>query len=188
MNRDYSLPVIIIVLVLGLLIIFGSFVFQLWELHRVLSENVQAVKAEAVQSEPVTPPPPMKAQPVRSLTSRDKTETLSWREYTVTGYTLREEECGKPPGHPLYGVTTSGARTVVGVTAAAGPEIPFGTRILIPELEWLNGTGVFVIQDRGGAVRQGCIDIFMGDPEIDSDCVQRALDFGRCKLQGAVIE
>lgn len=192
MNRAPSLMTIIIVLILGVLMIFGAFVMQLWELHKKLSDMVMARKETIEQAEPVPPPPTppifLKAQTARNLTSRDKSETLSWREYTVTGYTLREEECGKPPGHPEYGITTSGARTVVGITAAAGPELPFGTKILIPELAWMNGTGIFVVQDRGGAVGKDCIDIFFGDPEIDPDCVRRALDFGKLKMQGAVLE
>jgi hypothetical protein len=39
-----------------------------------------------------------------------------------------------------------------GVTIAAHPDFPFGTKIIIPELENKVGNGSFVVQDRGSAV------------------------------------
>lgn len=131
---------------------------------------------------------------ITKVTTKDITKVITtataneWRSFTVTAFTLRKEECGKPPGHPLYGITASGARAKVGVTVATGPELPLGTRVIIPELAWLNGTGEFIVQDRGGLVKTGCIDVFFGDPMLDPDCVKRALEFGRRQLKGAVVE
>ena len=43
-------------------------------------------------------------------------------------------------------------RSVRGVTVAAHPKYPFGTRIYIPELAGVIGDGNFIVQDRGTAV------------------------------------
>lgn len=104
--------------------------------------------------------------------------------YTVTAYTLRAEECGKQPTHPNYGITASGEKAQVGVTVAAGPDIPLGTRIYLPELEWLNGTGEFIVQDRGGGITEGRLDVYMGDPQRDKKAVSRARAFGRQEMEG----
>ena len=50
--------------------------------------------------------------------------------------------------------TASGAPTVEGVTIAADPSIPFGTKLKI------NGH-VYTVQDRGGAIRGNHIDIYV---------------------------
>lgn len=39
-----------------------------------------------------------------------------------------------------------------GVTIAAHPKLPFGTKVLIPELKGVVGDGTFIVQDRGTAV------------------------------------
>ncbi len=39
-----------------------------------------------------------------------------------------------------------------GVTIAAHPKLPFGTKVLIPELKGVVGDGTFIVQDRGSAV------------------------------------
>ena len=39
-----------------------------------------------------------------------------------------------------------------GTTVAAHPRLPFGTKVVIPQLNGVVGTGQFVVQDRGTAV------------------------------------
>lgn len=141
---------------------------------------------ETVVESAAEPEPEQK--PESELEESVEVEEHDWVTFEVTGYTLREQECGKPPDHPLYGVTTSGKMAELGVTVAAGKGVPFGTKIYIQELKWFNGTGIFEVHDRGGAVTENCIDVFFGDPELDPDCVRRALDFGRRKLKGVVLE
>lgn len=70
-------------------------------------------------------------------------------------------------------VTASGARVVPGKTAAAGPDIPFGTRVIIP------GRGTYTVRDRGGAIGNGNIDIAVHTRE-------EALAFGRQALRVAL--
>ena len=50
-------------------------------------------------------------------------------------------------------ITASGAEVVPGVTAAAGPDVPFGAIVRV------EGAGWRVVQDRGSGVGSGCIDL-----------------------------
>ena len=49
-------------------------------------------------------------------------------------------------------ITTSGAQGVPGITAAAGPDIPFGTRVYVEG-------AMRVVQDRGGRIGNGNLDL-----------------------------
>lgn len=66
-------------------------------------------------------------------------------------------------------VTASGREIRPGITVAAGPSIPFGTWIWIEEFGWR------CVEDRGGAIKDGRIDIAMISRED-------ALKFGRKKV------
>lgn len=66
-------------------------------------------------------------------------------------------------------ITASGAEVIPGVTAAAAPGIPFGTRI------YICGHGPRIIQDRGGRIGNGCIDLAMKTRE-------EALAWGRRRV------
>lgn len=81
----------------------------------------------------------------------------------VTAYT--EYECNKDPDHPEFRITTSGNEVEEWFTAAAGPELPFGTRIYIPYFRDYENHGIFVVEDRGGAIKENCIDIYIPDQE-----------------------
>lgn len=91
-------------------------------------------------------------------------------EYEVTAYTAGFESTGKRPGDRGYGITASGEQVVDMWTIACPPEIPFGTRIYIAEVQW-----VYSCQDRGSAITSGHLDIYMSD-------LDHALQFGRRKL------
>lgn len=54
-------------------------------------------------------------------------------------------------GNPYQ--TASGARTAIGTTVAAGPDIPFGTKVYIKGIGWR------IVQDRGGAVGNNALDV-----------------------------
>jgi len=83
----------------------------------------------------------------------------------VTAYDLSYESCGKYPDHPEYGITASGERVREWYTIAAGPELPFGTEVYIPYFRDKPNGGVFVIKDRGGAVKNSCLDVYIADHE-----------------------
>lgn len=67
-------------------------------------------------------------------------------------------------------VTASGEQVIPGVTVAAGPELPFGTIIYVENL------GQRIVQDRGGAIGRGHLDIAVETRE-------EALAFGRRELR-----
>ena len=79
--------------------------------------------------------------------------------------------CGK-----TNGITSSGAKASAWYTVAAGKGIPIGTIIYIPALSNTPNGGWFVVQDRGGAISNTRIDIFMNSHG-------EALQFGRRNLE-----
>lgn len=85
------------------------------------------------------------------------------RKMRVTAYDLSVESCGKLPSHPLYGITASGEPVKEWYTVAAGPELPFGTKIYIPHFRDKPNGGIFVVKDRGSAIKQNCVDVYMAD-------------------------
>lgn len=87
----------------------------------------------------------------------------------VTAYDLSYLSCRKYPDHPEYGNTASGQSVKEWHTIAAGPEIPFGTQVFIPFFQDKPNSGVFVVQDRGSAITENCLDVYM---PIYSDCME----------------
>lgn len=76
---------------------------------------------------------------------------------------------GAVPGLDFAGdpsVTASGEELVPGETAAAGPNVPFGTRIYVEGLGW------YTVQDRGSGVGPNDIDL-----SVDSRA--EAIEFGQ---------
>lgn len=116
------------------------------------------------------------------VATADMTETKNvqeeingdWVLMEVTAYTAGPESTGKTPEHPLYGITASQAKAKQWHTIAAGPSIPFGTKVYIPEFMDKNG-GWFVVEDRGAAIGDNDLDIYMED-------LEDALEFGRKEM------
>ena len=79
--------------------------------------------------------------------------------------------CGKSNG-----ITSSGAQATEWYTVAAGSGYPIGTVIYIPALADKPNGGWFVVQDRGGAISNNRIDVYMGSH-------QAAINFGRKNLE-----
>ncbi len=79
--------------------------------------------------------------------------------------------CGKSNG-----ITSSGAHATEWYTVAAGSGYPIGTVIYIPALADKPNGGWFVVQDRGGAISNNKIDIYMGSH-------QAAINYGRRNLE-----
>lgn len=94
-----------------------------------------------------------------------------WVLMNISAYTAGYESCGKLPDDPSYGITASGNRAREWHTVAAGRSIPFGKKIYIPEFENING-GWFTVEDRGGAIGDGNIDVYM-------EKLEDAIGFGR---------
>jgi len=81
----------------------------------------------------------------------------------VTAYTAGYESTGKHPWEPGYGITYSGARVEQWRTVAAGPEIPLGTKLFIPALAHRPNGGIFTVEDRGGAISNAHLDMYLED-------------------------
>lgn len=106
----------------------------------------------------------------------DAIEKIEYEIYEVTAYTAGFESTGKNPGDPEYGVTASGAHVKENHTIACGPEHEFGTEIYIPYFDT-----TFTCEDRGGAIKEGYIDVYI--PSLVD-----ALEFGRRDLEVIVRE
>lgn len=105
-------------------------------------------------------------------------ERMVKRTMHVTAYWAGS--CDKPPGHPLYGITASGEKVREWHTVAGGPELPLGTRIYIPFFAEMPNGGWFQVADRGGAIGNGDIDVYMRT-------VVEALRFGTKDLEVWII-
>lgn len=85
---------------------------------------------------------------------------------TLTAYTAGVESTGKKPGHPAYGITSSGAKVKEGRTIAVDPKvIPIGSMV------YIEGIGLRKAEDTGSAIKGARIDVFMED-------LNEALEFG----------
>lgn len=84
--------------------------------------------------------------------------------------------CGK-----TNGITSSGAVAKEWYTIAAGPGLPIGTVVYIPALAGKPNGGWFVVEDRGGAISNNKIDVFMGSHAA-------AIQFGRKSLECYIYE
>ena len=96
-------------------------------------------------------------------------KTLNTSAYTAS-------TCGKSPTSKGYGVTASGAKASSWYTVAAGKAYPIGTVIYIPSMKNKPNGGWFVVQDRGGAIKNNKLDIYMN---TYNECIQ----FGRKNLE-----
>lgn len=96
-------------------------------------------------------------------------KTLNASAYTAS-------TCGKSPTSKGYGRTASGAKATAWYTVAAGKGYPMGTVIYIPSMKNKPNGGWFVVQDRGGAISNNKLDIYMN---TYNECIQ----FGRKNIE-----
>ena len=96
-------------------------------------------------------------------------KTLNTSAYTAS-------TCGKSPDSPSYGITSSGAKATAWYSVAAGGAYPIGTIIYIPYFSNQPNGGWFVVEDRGSAITNGKIDIFM-------NTYNECMTFGRRNLE-----
>lgn len=99
-------------------------------------------------------------------------ETVSGATPTVT--TLNVSAYTSAP--PWYSTTATGARASSWYTVAAGPGVPFGTVMYIPYFSGAPNGGWFVVEDRGGAITNAKLDVYM---DTEAECVA----FGRRNLE-----
>ncbi len=87
----------------------------------------------------------------------------------LSAYTASADECGKSDG-----ITASGVKVKEKRTLACPPQYVFGTKIKI------KGMGVYVCEDRGGAIKGNRFDIYMKTKK-------QAFSFGRRYLEVQII-
>lgn len=148
-----------------------------------LQEDVEidrSVISEEIIKEPVDKIVQISTKVITRSGSRVSGETLAasviGRQATVvsmnaSAYCACVNCCGK-----TNGITASGASATPWYTLAAGRGVPIGTIVYIPSLSHTANGGWFVVQDRGGAISNNRIDIFMGSHG-------EAIQFGRKNLE-----
>lgn len=117
------------------------------------------------------------AQPVsssNSLAKRVEGKKPTVKTMNTSAYTA--STCGKSPNSSGYGKTSSGAKASAWYTVAAGGAYPIGTVIYIPYFSNKPNGGWFVVQDRGGAISNNRIDVYMN---TYNECIS----FGRKNLE-----
>lgn len=193
-NRDivYSYIIVLLLIISGTLFIYGN-ILENKQTKQTLP--VKSVVSDIYKSE-ITPTvmPTIKSSPTSTITSTinptkksersilptvdvsrgdsDRNKLVDFRYIdtfvgSITKYTLHPSECGKLPSHPEYGITASGKYVTEHQTVAMGKQIPFGSKIRI---EGFNE--IFTVEDRGGAITNLCVDVYVKDR-------QEAFDWGR---------
>ncbi len=92
-------------------------------------------------------------------------------EVVATAYCSCAICCGPYDGNS----TADGSVPAAGHTVAAPPTYAFGTKMYIPEFDYGGGSGIYEVEDRGGAITDNRIDIYFSTHE-------EALSFGRRRL------
>lgn len=122
--------------------------------------------------EPVKNPEEIKREAILARFKSKLENTVFPKEKFVinaSAYTAAADECGKSDG-----ITASGVKVKEKRTLACPPSFPFGTRINI------EGHGIFVCEDRGGAIKGNHFDIYM-------QTKREAFAFGRRNLLAEVV-
>lgn len=98
------------------------------------------------------------------------------KSFNTSAYCACTKCCGK-----TNGITSSGSKATAWYTVAAGNGYKIGTIIYIPALKDKPNGGWFIVQDRGGAISNSKLDIYM-------DSHTSALQYGRKTLEAYVYE
>ncbi|MBQ9297542.1 MAG: G5 domain-containing protein [Clostridia bacterium] len=139
---------------------------------------VQINNKQTSRSEVVRTPQPTSST---AATLKAKVEGITPKVVTLNTSAYTEAECGKKPTDPGYGKTASGAYVQEWYTVAAGKCYPMGTIIYVPYFANCPNEGWFVVQDRGGAIKNNKLDVYMTTVEA---CKQ----FGRRNLECYIYE
>ena len=146
------------------------------------------VISEQILKEPVNKIIQISTKIISRSSSRSQTYSPSALEASVAGMTPKVATlntsaycaCAKCTGK-TNGITSSGAKAKEWYTVAAGSGYPIGTVIYIPALANKANAGWFVVADRGGAISNNRIDIYMGSHAS-------AISFGRKNLECYIYE
>ena len=117
----------------------------------------------------------------QNTTLAQKVENIEPKVITMNASAYTASTCGKAATDKGYGYTSSGAKAQAWYTVAAGKGYPIGTVMYIPYFKNQPNGGWFVVQDRGGAISNNRVDIYM---DTYNECKQ----FGRKNLECYVYE
>lgn len=143
----------------------------------VISEPVDKViqvkKSISNRSSVSTPPRTTEGSTASSVSLAKSVEgkTPVKKTFNTSAYCSCSKCCGKQTG-----ITSSGKKASSWYTLAAGSAYPIGTIIYIPYFKDKPNGGWFVVQDRGGAIKNSKLDVYMGTHN-------QALQFGRRNLE-----
>lgn len=112
----------------------------------------------------------------KGISLASKVEGITPTVVTLNASAYTASTCGKSPSSSGYGITASGARATGWCTVAAGKGYPIGTIIYIPYFANKPNGGWFIVQDRGGAISNNKLDIYMN---TYNECIS----FGRRNLE-----
>lgn len=141
---------------------------ETWK-KELLKQEELAKQEEIRQQEEFKSHPIIKENTSRS--SQDRTEKQGeYMKFTATGYCPCEKCCGVADG-----LTASGKIAESNHTVAMPKSYSFGTKIEIKNY------GMYVVEDRGGAIKGNKIDIFF-------DTHEEALTFGKRTVYLKVVE
>ena len=107
----------------------------------------------------------------KALAAKVEGKTPTVKTMNTSAYCACVKCCGK-----TNAITSSGAKATAWYTLAAGKAYPIGTIIYIPSLSNKPNGGWFVVQDRGGAIKNNKLDVFCSTHN-------EALQFGRRNLE-----
>lgn len=106
-----------------------------------------------------------------SLAKQVQTKTPQVKTFNTSAYCSCSKCCGKSSG-----MTSSGVKATSWYTLAAGSSYPIGTIIYIPYFKDKPNGGWFVVQDRGGSIKDNKLDVYMSTHS-------GAIQFGRKNLE-----
>jgi len=98
-------------------------------------------------------------------------EVIQQRKFTITAYDLSFQSTQKSRGSKDYGITSSGFNLKghtrkSAMTIAVDPKyIPIGSKVKITFInkEYKKYDGLYYSRDKGGAIKNNKIDLFLGD-------------------------
>ena len=110
-----------------------------------------------------------------------KVENITPTVTTLNATAYTASSCGKTQTDKWYEYTSSGTIAKSWYTVAAGKCYPIGTVMYIPYFKDKPNGGWFVVEDRGSAIKNGNVDVYM-------DTINECKQFGRRNLECYIYE
>jgi 3D (Asp-Asp-Asp) domain-containing protein len=142
--------------------------------NKIVEVKTIQVTSRSSTDRTATTNPALTAQTTLAKSVEGITPTI--KTFNTSAYCSCSKCCGKSTG-----ITASGAKATAWYTLAAGNGYKIGTVIYIPAFADKPNGGWFIVQDRGGAISNSKLDVYMSSHS-------EALQFGRKTLECYVYE